>query len=275
MDRTAKTRRLVESAILIAIATVLSMLKLAQLPYGGSITAASMLPIIIISYRHGVKTGLLSGFVYGLVQLVLGVNNLSYATTWKGAVAIVLLDYVIAFLVLGLGGIFRREKDNQAVAMTCGALLGAVLRYVCHVISGATVWAGLSIPTGEALAFSFIYNATYMLPETIVLLIAAFYIGSALDFKAEHPVRIARQTANISNLLIIIAGLVFSAALVFDTVSVFSVLQNGETGKWDISGISQVNWQLIAIISAAAVVISALLLVLARIKSNKKTLDNA
>ena len=275
MTKTAKTRKLVESAIFIAIATVLSMLKLAQLPYGGSITAASMLPIIIIAYRHGTKTGLISGFVYSLVQLVLGVNNLSYATSWKGAVAIVMLDYVLAFLVLGLGGLFRREKDNQAVAMTCGAILAAVLRYFCHVASGATVWAGLSIPTADALSFSFIYNATYMIPETIVLVIAAFYLGSAIDFKAEHPTRIARQDIKTSKLFVILAGLVFSAALIFDTVSVFGVLQNEETGKWDVAGISQVNWQLVLIITAAAIAVGVLLLVLARIKSKKKTLDNA
>ena len=275
MNDLQKTRRLVECGILIAIATVLSMLKLAQLPYGGSITAASMLPIIIISYRHGVKTGLVAGFVYGIVQQVLGVNNLSYATAWWGVVLIFLFDYIIAFLVLGLGGVFRKPIKNQAASLAAGALLGCVLRYACHVISGATVWAGLSIPTADALVFSLAYNATYMLPETLVLVIVAYYIGSSLDFTAEQPVRVARKTATASKVLIVLAGLIFSAALVFDTVSVFSVLQNGESGTWDIAGLNSVNWMLVGIISAGAVAISGLLLLLAHIKSKKKTLDNA
>ena len=271
----SSTRRLVECGVLIAIATVLSMLKVAQLPYGGSITAASMLPIIIIAYRHGTKTGLITGFVYGLVQLVLGVNNLSYATTWKGALAIVLLDYVVAFLFLGLGGIFRRENDRQGISIALGALLGAVLRYLCHVASGATVWAGLSIPTADALKFSFIYNATYMVPETIVLIIAAYYIGSSLDFKAEQPVRVARKSFDTSKIFAIIAGLVLAATLIFDTVSVFAHLQNGETGEWDISGIGQVNWHLVIIITAAAVVLTGVLLIISHFNSKNKTLDNA
>lgn len=165
-----RTLPLVECAIMIALATVLSMVKLAELPYGGSITIASMLPIAIIAYRRGMGWGLGSAFVYAVIQQLLGLNSLSYVTTWQSVVAVILLDYIVAFTVVGFAGIFRNAIKSQAAALTLGCVFVSVLRYACHVISGATVWAGLSIPTQAALSYSFIYNATYMLPEAIVLL---------------------------------------------------------------------------------------------------------
>ncbi len=79
----SQTRKLVESSILVAIATVLSLIPLVSLPYGGSITFASMLPLIIISYRHGLGWGTASGFVYGIIQQLLGLKDLGYVTTWQ------------------------------------------------------------------------------------------------------------------------------------------------------------------------------------------------
>ncbi len=162
----SRVQMLVESAVMLAIATVLSMIKLFNLPYGGSVTIASMLPIIIISYRHGLRWGLLSGLVYGIIQQLLGLDTLSWVTTWQSIVAVILLDYIIAFAVTGFGGVFRK-KCSQPMALLLGALLVGLLRYICHVISGATVWAGLSIPTNAAMIYSLGYNATYMIPETI------------------------------------------------------------------------------------------------------------
>ena len=108
-----KTRALVESAVMVALAFILSMIKVIDLPYGGSVTVASMLPIVIISYRWGLKTGLLSAFVYAVTQQLMGLNNLSYVTTWQSVVAIIMLDYIVAFIVCGLGGIFRKPVKNQ------------------------------------------------------------------------------------------------------------------------------------------------------------------
>ena len=156
MKQTMRTRRMVEASLLVALATVLSILKIAELPYGGSITLASMFPILLLSYRHGVRWGLGGGIVYGVLQQLLGLNNLSYFTTWQSIVAIIFLDYIIAFTAVGLGGIFRRALKNQALSLATGAAFVCVLRYLCHVISGATVWAGLSIPDGAALLYSLI-----------------------------------------------------------------------------------------------------------------------
>ena len=164
---------LAECAILVALGTVLSLLKLVDLPYGGSVTVASMLPLLIISYRHGMVWGLGCGLVYGAIQQLLGLNTLSYFSTFGSILAVILLDYVVAFAVVGLGGMFRKAVRNESVALAGGALVTGLLRYLCHVISGATVWAGISIPTKAAIGYSLIYNATYMIPETLVLMLVA------------------------------------------------------------------------------------------------------
>lgn len=166
-----RVRVMVECAVMIALSTVLSMIKLIDLPYGGSVTIASMLPVIIISYRHGLGWGLGTGLVHAVIQQLLGLSSLQWVSTWQSILAVVLLDYIIAFMVTGLGGIFRHVVKNQATALSLGTLFVCVLRYLCHVITGATVWAGISIPTKAALIYSLGYNATYMLPETIITVI--------------------------------------------------------------------------------------------------------
>ncbi len=250
--------RLVECAILIAIATVLSLIKIVDLPYGGSVTIASMLPVIILSYRHGLGWGVASGLVFAAVQQLLGMNSLTYVTTWQSVLAVILLDYIVAFAVTGLGGAFRKAVKNQAAALSLGAALACVLRYFCHVISGATVWAGISIPTAAALGYSVIYNATYMLPELIVTVIAAFYLGSLIDFREEQLTRITKvKTAKRSGLLSGIAGLLIAGALIFDVAAIFSKLQDAETGEFSIVQISTVNWMAVLLVSAAAAVLAA------------------
>lgn len=257
-----KTKSLVECAIMIALATVLSMIKLAELPYGGSITIASMLPIAIIAYRRGMGWGLGSAFVYGVVQQLLGLNSLSYVTTWQSIVAVILLDYIVAFTVIGFAGIFRNKIENQALGLTLGCVFVSILRYICHVISGATVWAGLSIPTQAALSYSFIYNATYMLPECIILAVTAVYIGSVIDFREEKLKRVVKSdTKAYSPTINVAAGLVAAGAVIYDAVEVFSHLQNAETGEFDITGLAAVNWTAFIAVTVSAVVVTVLLLI--------------
>ena len=256
-----KTRALVECAVLIAIATVLSMIKLVDLPYGGSVTIASMLPIVLLSYRHGLGWGLGSGLVYGILQQLLGLNTLSWVTTWQSILAVVLLDYIVAFAVTGLGGVFRKSVKNQGAALAAGSVLVCVLRYVCHVISGCTVWAGLYIPTTAALVYSLAYNATYMLPETIVTVIAAYYLGSLLDFRKEQPTRLQKPEEKGNPVFGWLAGLLIAGGLIFDVASVFSKLQNGETGDFMITGLADVAWIPVIAVTLVCGVAAAVLLV--------------
>ncbi len=255
MKQKSSVLRLVEGALLIAVATVLSMVKLLDLPYGGSVTACSALPVLLIGYRHGIKFGVFAGFVYSLLQLLLGMNTLSYFfSTPLSVVAIILLDYVLAFAVLGLGGVFRREGRPQGQALVSAALLASTLRYICHVISGCTVWAGLSIPTEAALLYSLAYNATYMLPETLVTALGAWYLSRALDVGGERLSRVTPQgmTGRAFALGLCAKGALCAAA-VTDIVLVFRHLQDGETGDFLITGLAQVNWLCVGVVSAVGI----------------------
>ena len=260
--------RLVECAAMIAVAVVLSILKILDLPYGGSVTVASMLPIIIISYRHGIKWGLLTGFVFGITQQLLGLNTLSYVTTWQSVLAVILLDYIVAYSVTGLGGVFKKHLA-QPQALLCGAVFVCVLRYICHVISGATVWAGLSIPTNAALLYSFGYNATYMIPETIVTGAMGYFIGSVFDFEKNPIGPMKKAETNRFSVPGLIAGLLIVVAMIVDAVAVFSNLQNPESGEFDITGLSAVNWTVVAAVTVAALVIAIVMHMIAKKDTQK------
>ncbi len=255
------TRKLVESALMVALATVLSFAKLVELPYGGSITFASMLPIILLSYRNGLGWGFGSAAVYAVIQQLFGLNNLSYMTGVPAIITLILLDYIVAFTALGLAGVFRRCIRSQGAALAVGSLVACVVRYGCHVISGATIWAGLSVPTTAALGYSFIYNATYMLPETIITVLAAYYLGSLIDFrdvKITHMKR--KKTGHAPIWLSVYATLLIFAGLVYDVAAIFSKLQNAETGEFDISHMVESRiWIPVLIVSVSVAVISGVL----------------
>ena len=189
---------LTESAIMVALATVLSMIKVWEAPYGGSVTVLSMTPIIILSMRRGIKAGLFAGFAHSLIQLLLGLNNVSYIPTPMGMLICVLTDYILPFTLLGLGGIFRNVKFsanetlNLFLVTALGALLVCVLRFACHVVSGAVIWYALDLewyadnPDHIVFRygpwmFSMIYNGGYMLPETITTVIGTPILTKALS----------------------------------------------------------------------------------------------
>lgn len=262
-EKNSKTvRAMVESAVMVALAVVLGLFKLFEMPFGGSVTFASMLPIALISYRHGLLYGFAAGACQGVLETLLGLNNFSYVSGFLSVLTVLLFDYLIAYAMMGIAGIFRGKLGTQAGELTLGCLVGAFLRYVCHVISGATVWAGLSIPTSAALVGSLGYNATYMLPETVVLLLVAFYLSEMLDFTKPVPVRI-RRTENDRVPFILAAASAFCVlvALIFDVGRIFSGLQ-GESG-FDFSAAANVDWTLVFGVSAAALAVSVVLLFVA------------
>ena len=262
---------MVECSIMIALSTVLSVLKIVEMPYGGSVTVASALPIIISVYRHGLGWGAGCAIVNGAIQLLLGLNTLSYFTTWQSVVAIILLDYIVAFGVFALSGIFSKIEKRQNYAMIYGALLVSILRYVCHVISGCTVWAGLSIPTEAALVYSLSYNATYMLPETIVLVAVCAYVTSVIDFRANTPTRVKNMALDKSELYCIFGiGLSLVTMLVLDVAFLAPYLQDPESGEFVFSRLSEANYTLIGIISGIGILIALSLLVFMKIRKAKK-----
>ena len=159
-------RILVEGGIMIALVTLLSFIKVFEMPQGGSITAVSMAPILIYSCRHGVKKGLVVSTVYGILQYLL-----------QGGFSIhpmsILLDYVLAFGVLGVAGMWKGRTWMELL----GCCVAIVLRYVVLVISGVVVWGSYAPEGVSPLSYSIGYNASYMIPEGIltVVMIAVLY----------------------------------------------------------------------------------------------------
>ena len=172
------TRRLVESAVMIAIGTVLSMFPFsAPWAFGGGVTICSMLPLVIIAHRYGTKWGLFTAFVYSVLQLILGVSNVQFAAGYGFvlAVGVLLLDYIRAFTVIGLSACFNGVIKNHLVSIVVGIVFTFALRFVCHFLSGWIIW-GVITPNEMGLVaplYSLIYNGGYMLPETIITALVA------------------------------------------------------------------------------------------------------
>ena len=185
-------------------------------------------------------------------------------TGFASVLAVILLDYVIAFAVLGLGGVFRKSGMSQSLALVSGAALASVLRYICHVVSGATVWAGLTIPTSAVLVGSLAYNATYMIPETLILLLVLFYISEAMDFSSPTPRRVirAQKISAASFATVLSGGVLLLAAAVYDVIAIFSALQ--ETGELAISGFALVPWGRVALITLTGILIFVVAIWIAR-----------
>lgn len=259
---------LTETALLIALATVLSMVKLVELPYGGSVTAFSMVPIMIVAFRYGTKWGMLAGFVNSLIQLLLGANNLSYATSPQAAVAIILLDYVFAFSFIGLAGVFGKLIKDKSISAVCGATMVCAIRYIFHVISGCTVWAGISIPTSAALLYSLSYNATYMIPETIINVVMAFFLFSTLNFETTTITRAKSDTKASAAVFSALSVLSIAAAIVIDSILVFTPLQNPESGELDFALASGINLPMVGIVSAVGVVLCVVFALVSRATRN-------
>jgi thiamine transporter len=175
---------LVEVAVFSALAFLLDfisgLLSFKLWPQGGSISFA-MVPIFLMAFRWGIKGGIVTGFLLGLLQFILGFSQIY--TIIQG-----LIDYGVAFSVVGLAGLvavqvknsLRDNKKGKWVTYTVlGVFLGSVLRYLCHVIAGI-VFFGEFAPEGQPVAiYSLLYNGTYMLPSFIVSAIIVILVISA------------------------------------------------------------------------------------------------
>ena len=189
-------------AFAVSISAICAVMPFLNLPFGGGFTIASMLPIIVVSYMYGTKWGLLTAFVYSIMQMLLGFNTVSAfflpgdsQMVWWRAIIVCLIDYVIAYTVLGFGGIFRKRFGGKK-AIVLGSILAISMRYIAHIVSGSIffgTWAEwfftqdgfpawgqaiLNTFSGDALAtvYSIIYNGTYMIPEIIITAVVACFV---------------------------------------------------------------------------------------------------
>ncbi len=178
--KNSKLLPLVEGAVMIALATVLSFIRVYHLPWGGSITLLSMLPIAMYSIKHGVKKGLAAALVFSVIQLIQGISEglFGWGLTPVMLIACILLDYLLAYTVLGVAGIFR---GKGAFGWVGGTVLALLLRFLCHFGSGVIIWKSFGelwngFSTDNTWLYSFLYNGSYMLPEIVFTAIGAFIL---------------------------------------------------------------------------------------------------
>ncbi len=200
---------LVESAVMIALAAVLELVAkmvIPEMPFGGQITIVSMLPVVLVGWKYGLGKGVVTGFVYSLVQMALGVKTISslivpasedYLGSLGNVVLMFIFDYIVAYTVLGLGALYKNKIKSNSVSLGLGAFTVLLFRYFSHILSGYILygaWAEwfftqegfyswgatiMSTFSGNALSlvYSIIYNGFYMIPEIIITTIVAFVIG--------------------------------------------------------------------------------------------------
>ncbi len=204
-----KVKRITESAMLLALAIILELvakLFIPELPFGGQITLASMLPVVLISYRHGIKWGLWASVAYAIIEMLIGMKTISAAflpgyfgdgAMILNAITMCLLDYVVAFGVLGLGGVFRNKIKKPGLSLLCGSLVALGARYLAHICSGYILFSGYAqwfftqdgfpawgatlverlSPTLLGIVYSVVYNGMYMIPEIIITATMALVIA--------------------------------------------------------------------------------------------------
>ena len=176
------TKKLTASAVMIALAAVLSLVsKMIPAPWlqGGSVTLASMVPIISAGILFGTKWGLCASFCYALIQMMFGF----YPPPTQTAIyfiLVVLLDYIFAFGVLGLSGMFYSAFGKKYFAIPLSAFIVTVLRYICHILSGILIWGVYAGEGQSVFMYSLVYNGTYMVPEIIISTIV-----TAMVFKSK------------------------------------------------------------------------------------------
>lgn len=167
VQRKTDVRALTYGALCVAMAFVLSYIKLFSAPQGGSVTLASMLPIMLYAYMYGTKRGLLVGLVYGLLQFI----QKPEITHW----AQVVLDYPVAFAVIGLAGISKHIPAG-IFKLPIGTVIGGAARWIVHTVSGFLFFS--EILNGNALTFSIVYNGWYMLFDTLICFVLAFPVAA-------------------------------------------------------------------------------------------------
>ena len=214
------TERLTTSAVMLALAMALAMvcavIPFLNLPFGGGYTIASMLPIIVISYMFGMKWGFFCAGVYSVIQIIMDLYlgkgstimalftpNSDSFMGYGAAVAILVIDYLLAYTLLGFGGVFRNKVKSKTLALTLGTLLALFLRYIAHICSGYIfygAWAEwffsqkdfysigawiLNTFSGRwlSLIYSVFYNGLYMIPEIIITSVAAIGVSKIPNIK--------------------------------------------------------------------------------------------
>ncbi|MDU3176455.1 energy-coupled thiamine transporter ThiT [Anaerococcus sp.] len=168
------TKMLVEGALAIALSFVLARITFFKMPQGGEITPGQMIPLIIFSIRYGAGKGFLIGALYGIVDMMFG----GYIIHPIQAI----LDYPLPYGLIGLSGLFSEEfkRTHQFAPILKGTLIAILARFVTHVVSGVVFFSSYASEGQGALAYSLVYNGSYLAVEYAIALVILFLLKNFL-----------------------------------------------------------------------------------------------
>lgn len=174
------SKAVVYAAVSIAMSFVLSFIKVYELPYGGAITIASFVPLIIYAYAFGFTRGLVAGLIYGLLQFIQGpyfINVFQF-----------IFDYLLAFMSISVAGIFGKLVKNRKLSLTIGTLTVGLVRLINHVLAGIIFYSEVGsraeilpkiisdIDAIPAFVYSLTYNSLYIIPDILVCVVVIFLL---------------------------------------------------------------------------------------------------
>ena len=167
---------LINIALMLTLAIILSEIRLYHLPQGGSVSLGGLIPILMISFRYGAEIGTLAGFLFGLITIMQDPFILHPVQ--------VLFDYPLPVMAIGMAGFFHEK-------IFLGTILAFTGNYICHFISGVVFFASYAPEGTSAVMYSLITNATYVVPEMIICLILLKVLPmkrllAAMDHNGEH-----------------------------------------------------------------------------------------
>lgn len=156
-----QTKIVAEIVVTVALAYALNMIVMFRMPQGGSVTAVSMVPLLWLALRRGVRVGVIGGIIFGIVDM--------FPQPFVVHPVQFLLDYPLAFGALGLAGFFQRHPIG-------GVFSGIAGRFACHFIAGV-VFFGMYAPEGmNPIVYSAIYNGSYLIVELVFSVIVMYIL---------------------------------------------------------------------------------------------------
>lgn len=177
-----KVLLLVEIAIFAALGFVLDFVAF-KMPQGGSVSLV-MIPIVLMAFRRGVLAGVITGLLVGLLQIVSGLISVT-PLSFSFVVMQVILDYLIAYAVVGLAGLLRsqyisyarnKNRGKMIFSIVIAVFIGSFLRYVTHVITGIFFFDMYADEGANVIIYSTVYNATYMIPVFLLTAIVCSFL---------------------------------------------------------------------------------------------------
>ncbi len=174
------TKKLTTTGVMLALGVILSLIRLFDAPYGGSVTLASMLPVITLAILYGTRWGILSGIVFSFLSMLLSGLPAPPVQDAGSYILVVLLDYVLAFGVLGLAGGVYRLLPNKVFAVPAATASVIVLRFLCHFLSGILIWRVYAWEGCGAAMYSLLYNGSYMLFELLITTTLSAFVSKWL-----------------------------------------------------------------------------------------------